>query len=161
MKVRSSDEGWELAAIDPLVADLLRMLPDVAATDDEAVQSRIFPSPLRGNDAVHDPDAAAEWREYVEPELRALFQSHLDIVAADLATVETKAEESVLRIPADHGRAWIHTLNQARLALGAQHEITEGDSAGRRQQSGEKAFALMQIDFYAMILSLLLSRTEL
>ena len=159
MEIRSGDEGWEFAEMDPFVLELLRVLPACAEPDDDAARNRIFSAPTRGKDA--DTDANDEWREYVEPELRELFKSHTDIVAADLATIEKKDEAAVLRIPADHGRAWIHTLNQARLALGARHDVTEEDIAGHTPHSGEKAFALMQIEFYATLLSLILSRTEL
>ena len=159
MEIRSSDEGWEFTAMDPFVLDLLRVLPMCAEPEDDAARKRIFSPPTIQPDA--DAEANAEWSEYVEPGLRELFKCHTDIVAADLAAIEEKDEAASLRIPADHGRAWIHTLNQARLALGARHDVTEEDTAGRRQHSGEKGFALMQIDFYAMLLSLLLSRTEL
>jgi len=157
MEIHSDDDGWVFDEIDPLIADLLRILPASASVEDDAARSRVFSAPTAGEDKSADDD----WREYVEPGLRELFQSHTDTVATDLATMKTDAGNCSLRIPMEHGRAWIHTLNQARLALGARHEVVEGDSNSRRQHSGEKSFALMQIDFYAMLLSLLLRRTEL
>ena len=159
MEIRSNDEGWEFAEIDPVALELLRVLPMCAEPEDDAARKRIFSPPTIQPDA--DAEANSEWSEYVEPGLRELFKSHTDIVVADLAAMVGDSETAILRIPSDHGRAWIHTFNQARLALGARHDVTEEDTAGRRQHSGEKAFALMQIDFYAMLLSLLLSRTEL
>jgi hypothetical protein len=159
MEIHANDEGWEFSEMDPFALMLLRVLPECAAPDDDAARKRIFSAPTGGRDA--DDEANDEWREYVEPDLRELFKSHTDVVAADLAAMEGKGEAPVLCIPADHARAWIHTLNQARLALGARHDVTEEDTAGRTQPSGEKAFALMQIDFYASLLGLFLSRTEL
>ena len=152
-----TEDGWVFDEMDPFIVELIRDVPGIAVADDEPAHNRIFSAPTGGSDA----EADADWREYIEPGLRELFKSHTDIVAADIATARQKEDASTLTIPAAHARAWIHTLNQARLALGARHGVTEEDTAGRRQHSGEKAFALMQIDFYAMLLSLLLSRTEL
>ena len=157
MEIRSNEDGWVFDEIDPLIADLLRILPASASVEDDAARSRIFSAPTAGEDKEADDD----WHEYVEPELRELFQSHTDTVAADLSAMKSDADTCSLSIPAGHGRAWIHTLNQARLALGARHGVTESDSKGRRRHSGEKSFALMQIDFYGMLIGLLLGRTEL
>ena len=159
MQIRSSDEGWEFTAMDPFVIELLRVLPMCAEPEDDAARKRIFSPPTVQPDA--DAEANSEWSEYVEPGLRELFKSHTDIVAADLAAMDGEGETAILRIPADHGRAWIHTFNQARLALGARHDVTEDDIEGRTEPDGEKAFALMQIDFYATLLGMILSGTEL
>lgn len=159
MQIGNSDEGWEFTGMDPMVLELLRILPLCAEPDDDAARKRIFSPPTVQPDA--DAEANAEWSEYVEPGLRELFKSHTDIVAADLAAMKGEGEAAILRIPAEHGRAWIHTFNQARLALGARHDVTEDDTAGRTEPDGEKAFALMQIDFYGTLLGLILSRTEL
>jgi len=158
MEIQSSEAGWLLAEIDPLIAQLLRALPETATVNDDAAQGRIFSSPTAGADAETDSD----WRENVVPEMREVFQSHLDIVAADLAGMQEENETFSFSIPAQNGRAWVHTLNQARLALGARHDVTEDDTSGRRRRrTNAKTYALMQIDFYGMILSLLLGQTEL
>lgn len=155
---RSSEEGWLFEEIDPLIGKLLRGLPACAAADDDVSRRRIFSSPTAGA----DPEADEEWRENVVPEMRELFQSHVDVVAADLAAMRERRGSFTFNIPIENARAWIHTLNQARLALGAKHGVTDDDTAGRRKRhSSAKAFALMQIDFYAMLMSLLLGRTEL
>ncbi|MEO6742115.1 MAG: hypothetical protein ABIP20_17865 [Chthoniobacteraceae bacterium] len=83
------------------------------------------------------------------------------VATGDLSTNPQSVEAFALSIPAENGRAWIHTLNQARLALGARHDVTDDDTAGQRHHGGEKGFAIMQIDFYGMILSVMLGRTEL
>ena len=157
MEIRTTDEGWVFEDMDPLIVDLLRGLPDFAATDDEAARARIFSSLTGGA----DPEAHREWREDVGPELRALFKDHVDVVSSDLRTIQGEDDAFTLTIPLENARAWIHTLNQARLALGALHGITEDDMEGRLRQSGARAFAIMQIDFYGMLLGLLLSRTDL
>jgi hypothetical protein len=158
MEIRTSEKGWVFEDIDPLIGELLRGLPGCAAVDDEATRARIFSSPTGGADREIDE----EWRENMEPDMRELFQSHVDVVVGDLAAMTEKDDSSTLSIPAKNARAWIHTLNQARLALGAKHGVTEEDTAGpKRRRASAKTFALMQIDFYAMLLSLLLGQTEL
>ena len=158
MEIRVTDDGWVFEEMDPFIVELIRNVPGSAVADDEPARSRIFSAPTGGSDL----EADAEWREHVEPGMRELFQSHTDIVAADIATVRRKEDAFTLSIPAAHARAWIHTLNQARLALGALHGVTDDDTTGRRRKHGEaKAFAIMQIDFYGMLLGYLLSGTEL
>ena len=158
MEVRSSEQGWIFEDIDPLIGELLRGLPGCAAADEEPARRRIFSSPTAGA----DPEADQEWHENVVPEMRELFQSHVDVVAGDLAAMTEREDSFTLNIPVENARAWIHTLNQARLALAAKHGVTDDDTAGRRKRhTSAKAFALMQIDFYAMLLSLLLGQTEL
>ena len=157
MEIQIGESGWVFAEMEPLIVELLRALPACADPGDEAARRRIFSSPTAGADA----EADREWREDVEPEMRALFQSHVEVAAADLAGIRQTGDTFTLGIPAKNSRAWIHTLNQARLALGARHGVTDEDTAGRRRPRGAKAFAIMQIDFYAMLLSTLLDRTEL
>lgn len=158
MEIRWDEDGWHFEEMDSLVLDLLGQLPGCALTEDEAAEARIFSSPTAGADAQEDED----WRENVMPELRELFQSHVDTVRGDLAHLKTEGETSSLHIPVANALAWIHTLNQARLALGAKHGVTEDDIEARRKVRGNaKAYALLQIDFYGMLLGLILSRTEL
>ena len=157
MEIRTNGDGWVFEDMDPIIIELLRLLPTCAAPDDEAARKRIFSAPSGGNDAEADLD----WSENVEPGLRDLFKSHVDVVAADLGAIQRQGDTFTLGIAAGHARAWIHTLNQARLALGARHGVTDEDAAGRRRHSGAKGFAMMQIDFYAMLLGMMLSRTEL
>ena len=158
MEIRLDEAGWHFGEMDSFVIEMLRELPGRAATDDDAARARIFSSPTDGADAQEDQD----WRENVTPELREFFQSHVDVVRGNLAQLKTDGATATLSIPIANARAWIHTLNQARLALGARHGVTEDDIEVRRKPRSEaKAYALMQIDFYGMLLGLLLSRTEL
>jgi hypothetical protein len=158
MQIRWDEEGWYFEEMDPFAAELLRELPACAVPDDDAARERIFTSPTGGADATADQ----EWRENVVPDLAALFQSHVDVVVGDLAAMKTEGEEASVHVPVAHARAWIHTLNQARLALGARHGVTDDDTAGRRKtRSRAKAYGLMQIDFYGMLLGLILGHTEI
>ena len=158
MQIRWDEEGWHFEEMDPFEIGLLRELPASALLDDEAARERILSSPTHGADA----EADQEWREHVVPGLAELFRSNVDVVVDDLAAMRTHGEESSVHIPAKNARAWIHTLNQARLALGAMHGVTEADIEGRRRtRSRAKAKALMQIEVYGMLLGLLLAHTEI
>jgi hypothetical protein len=153
------DEGDVVfGELDEFWSELFRRLPESAATIDEPVRKRLFGGPTGGK----DPDADAEWKEVVEPELDELFQSHVEVVAADLENMREIEGEMTLRVPAEHIRAWIHTLNQARLAIGARNGVTEEDMEGRRAfDSQEKGFAMLQIEVYGVVLGFLLRHSEL
>ena len=158
MKLRYNDEAWNFEEMDPFETALLREVPLCAVPEDEKTKRRLYSSPTAGA----DKEADEEWRENVDPGLRELFQSHLDAVVGDIAKMKIEGESSSIRIPAANAPAWIHTLNQARLALGAKHDVTEDDMEGRRMpRENAKLYALMQIDCYGTLLGLLLRHTEL
>ena len=158
MNFRWQDSGVVFGNLDEFFSELIRKLPACATVEDEPVRKRIFGSPTAGVDPIADE----EWSEVVEPELRELFESHVSVVSEDLKRMEEIDGEHTLRVPQDHLRAWIHTLNQARLALGARHDITEDDMEGRRMIEDEgKGFAMLQIEVYGLILGILLRHVEL
>ena len=144
--------------LDEFWTELLRRLPESAAIYDEAAQRRLFGRPTGGT----DPEADAEWKEVVEPELREIFETHIDVVERDLRNLREADGVNSLRVPADHLRAWVHTLNQARLAIGARNGITEDDMEGRRAfDTQEKGFAMLQIEVYGLLLGFLLRHLDL
>jgi hypothetical protein len=144
--------------LDEFLSELFLGLPACAGAEDEAARKRLY----GGSTGGADPEADSEWREVVEPELRELFQSHIDVVSADLKRMEEKDGANSLQVPGEHLEAWVHTLNQARLALGARYDINEEDMEGRRKIDGpEKGFALFQIEIYGLVLSFLLRHMEL
>jgi hypothetical protein len=158
MNIQWEDGEVVFGDLDEFLQELLARLPDAASPDDEPARQRLFGSPSGGR----DPEADAEWKEMVEPELHELFRSRVDVVRADLENLQTIEGEQVLRVPADHLQAWVHTLNQARLAIGARHNIEEADMEGQRDfSSPERGFALLQIEIYGLILGFLLRHTDL
>jgi hypothetical protein len=158
MKLEWKTKSFALTGLDPFTAELLRRLPGCAGTDDDVARRRIFPAPTGGKEEDTDTD----WHENVEPELREIFASHIAVVEADLAKMRAGDEGEALRIPQAHGPAWIHTLNQARLALGARHNITEDHMNGEEfPENQQDALAVLQVDFYGAILAFLLRHTEL
>jgi hypothetical protein len=158
MNFQWEDGDVVFGELDEFWTELLRRLPESAAVYDEAAQRRLFGGPTGGN----DPEADADWKDVVEPELRELFDSHIDVVERDLQNLRQLDGESSLRVPADHLRAWVHTLNQARLAIGARNGITEEDMEGRRAfDTQEKGFAMLQIEVYGLVLGFLLRHLDL
>ena len=94
------------------------------------------------------------WRNYVEPGLRELFQSSLEIIANDLADFPgaLPEEDYTLSLPLTHLEPWVHGLNQARLALAARYSFTEEEMEGRMPLDGDtRAFALFQVHFYGFL----------
>jgi hypothetical protein len=148
MKLEWLDTSFAFRGIDPFAAELLRRLPGCAMADDDAAKARIFPPLTRGQ----DEEADADWSDTVAPELRELFQSHLDVVAADLKKMEAGEDGDQLVVPVKHAPAWLHTLNQARLALGERHALTEEHlNFGELPEKQEDAFAMLQVEFYGCI----------
>jgi hypothetical protein len=152
MKIHRIDaKTLALEEIDGMLADLLRQIPESAdPAGNEAATERLYPSPTGGQ----DPDADAEWREYVEPGLRDLFLDAVSVVKEDLKAFpeKTTSGNRALRLPVKHLDAWIHALNQARLALAARHEFTDRELEREiPTEGGERAFALFQIHFYGLL----------
>jgi hypothetical protein len=157
MNIQWQDGDVLFGDLDEFLSELFLRLPEFAGAEDEAARKRLYGGATGGA----DPEADSEWHEVVEPELRELFQSHIDVVSADLKLMENKDDLHVLRVPGEHLDAWVHTLNQARLALGARHDVTEEDMEGHREIDGpEKGFALFQIEIYGLVLSFLLRHME-
>src|SRR6266436_1038051 len=107
---RRNDE-IEISELDPFLAELLRQIP--ASTNPEAVpavEQRLYCAPA-GPD---EKELCAEWKVYVEPELRRLFQSATETVASDLQQLVEKEKPFAngrLCIPREHSDAWLNALN--------------------------------------------------
>ena len=158
MKIEWTSERVIFSEIDEFIADALRKIPICAASCEDKAIARLYPAPTDGA----DEDADEDWREHVVPGLSELFQTHMDVVIKDLGVMREEDESFTLTFPTGHARAWMHTLNQARLTIGALHDITEDDMEGRTKDLGsEKSYALFQIEIYGFILSLILQHTEL
>jgi hypothetical protein len=140
-----------LTQLDPICVDLLeRIVPSADPGDDTAAQARLFSTPTGGREPEWDRD----WREFVEPDLRRLFQGALDLVQENLKELrpDTDPEHRLLRIPVKNLEAWIHALNQARLALAARHGFEEGDLEGRLEHGDQaRALAAFQVHFYGLL----------
>ena len=123
MEICRRNDEIEISELDPFLAELLRQIP--ASTNPEGVpaaEERIFSPPTNGKET----EICAEWKLYVEPELRRLFQTATETVAADLEQLngnEKKFANRTLRIPSKHADAWLNALNQARLVIAAKYRL--------------------------------------
>ena len=161
MKIQRLDaKTIALEEIDGLISELLRQIPASAdPSGSEAATERLYPSPTEGR----EPEADADWREYVEPGLRELFLDAVSVVREDLKDFPVKppAGSRALMLPVKHLDAWIHALNQARLALAARHGFTERELEHEiPAEGGERAFALFQIHFYGLLQEFFLRQLE-
>ena len=99
MEVFRNNGVLEISEIDPFLAELLRQIP--VSTNPESVpaaEQRLF-SPPAGPD---EKELCAEWKVYVEPELRRLFRTATETVESDLRQLgenEKPFANSTLRIP--------------------------------------------------------------
>ena len=127
MEIRRQGDVLEIAELDPFLAELLRQVPESAKPDGvEAAEHRLFSTP--GDPA--DKDLCGEWKLYVEPELRRLFRSANETVAADLRVLNGSSKpfaNCTLRIPLKNAEAWLSALNQARLVIASKYGFTESE----------------------------------
>jgi hypothetical protein len=161
MQIQRLDEQTVgVTGIDLFCCELLHQIPLTADPgEDGPAHDRFFSSPTGGR----EPEFAKDWEEFVEPELRSLFQEARDVVRGDLAGFppDDPSAEVALHIPVKHLEAWIHALNQARLALAARHGFTEKDMEGRVPISGDtRALSLFQIHFYGFLEECFLRQLE-
>ncbi len=100
MEIRRRKDQIELSELDPFLAELLRQIPASADPGGvPAAEQRLFSPPTNGK---KETEMCAEWKMYVEPELRRLFQTATQTVAADLEQLnrnEKAFANRVLRIP--------------------------------------------------------------
>jgi hypothetical protein len=152
MEIRRHDEQTvAVAGLNLFLCELLHQIGVSAKVDqdDPRVRGRLHSSPSGGA----EPDFDSDWTEFVEPGLRQLFQSSLDIVEEDLADFPP-AEPSdfhTLLVPVKHLDAWLNALNQARLALAERYQISERDMESAPAGNDTRALALFQIHFYGLL----------
>src|SRR5437867_9326314 len=107
IQIQPQNDPIEISELDPFLAELLRQIPASANPDGvQAAEQRLFSAPSNGKQT----ELCAEWRMYVEPELRRLFQTATETVAADLQQLngnEKSFANRTLRIPAKHADAWL------------------------------------------------------
>lgn len=162
MEVFRRNGSLEITEIDPFLAELLRQIP--TSTNPESIpaaEERLFSPPA-------DPaekEFRAEWRLYVEPELRRIFQSATEVVTDDLRQLEQEEKPFAnvsLRIPHEHADAWLNTLNQARLAIAAKYDFTEAELSDhyRSPIGSRRDLSLFQVNFYGFIQEFILREID-
>ena len=153
MEVFRNNGTLEITELDPFLAELLRQIP-ISANPEAvpAAEQRIFSPPADPN----EKEFCAEWKIYVEPELRRLFQSATETVASDLEQLREKGKlvaNGKLSIPREHADAWLNALNQARLAIAAKYEFSEAELCDhyRSPIGSRRDLSLFQVNFYGFL----------
>jgi Domain of unknown function (DUF2017) len=118
-----------LVSLDSNEVELLRAVPDQLQTvlagpggKDDPVYNRLFPS------AYLDPteeSAEREWQELVHPELLRERLAAVELVTATLDRAVTKRGRAEVELTTEEVEAWLHVLNDARLAIGTRIGVTE------------------------------------
>jgi hypothetical protein len=163
--VRLDPQTVALRQIDPFTASLLRRIPsETDPGDDEIARERLFSKPVQEGQGKEFNE---EWKQFIEPGIRHLFQSANETVFKDLKNmVETKdasgEEWYTLHIPVDHLEQWLNTLNQARLVMAARNAFTEQELAGDYPPiiNSTRDMNLLQIHFYASMQEIFIREIE-
>ena len=151
MEICRHGDGFEISDLDPFLAELLRQIPaSTCPKDVPAAEVRLFSPPSA------EKEICAEWKSYVEPELRRLFQSAAETVSSDLAQLngnEKSLSSCTLRIPVQHADAWLNTLNQARLVIAAKYDFSDGELNDhyRSPTGSRRDLGLFQVNFYGFL----------
>jgi hypothetical protein len=153
MEICRRNDALEIPDLDAFLAELLRQIP--ASTNPEgtpAAEERLFSPPAGPNET----DLCAEWKLYVQPELRRLFRSAAETVAADLEQLSCREgtfANRTLRIPIKHADAWLSALNQARLVIAAKCNFSDGELGDhyRSPIGSRRDLSLFQVNLYGFI----------
>ena len=162
MEICRRKDELEISELDPFLAELLRQIP--ASTSPEgstAAEQRLFSRPA----GQSEKESCAEWKLYVEPELRRLFQTATETVTADLQQLngnERTFAIRTLRIPTQHADAWLSTLNQARLAIAASYQFSDHELCDhyRSPLGNRRDLSLFQVNFYGFLQEFILREME-
>lgn len=148
---RLKESSIELMEIEPIEADLLRQVPGVCdSAGDSRSEARLFSSPADSSEGQFLND----WAEYVQPELRHLFQSARNTVKEDLENLShCPGRLGRLVVPRAHGDAWLNALNQARLILASKFNFSDQELSMHHAPKwfSRRDLILQQINFYAEI----------
>jgi uncharacterized protein DUF2017 len=153
MEIRRRKDQIELSELDPFLAELLRQIPSSAKPGGvSAAEQRLFSPPT----TEPESEACSEWKIYVEPELRRLFETATETVAGDLEQLngnEKSLANRTLRIPSKHADAWLSALNQARLVIAAKNNFTEHELNDHCHSpiGSRRDLSLFQVNFYGFL----------
>lgn len=152
MEIDRVGSNLELRDIDPFLAELLRQIPESAdPAENQSAQRRLFSAP-----APECEEICREWKLYVEPELRRLFESATQRVTSDLQQLNGKRKpfaNCTLRIPLANAEAWLNTLNQARLVIASKYGFSDAELCDhyRSPMGSRRDLSLFQVNFYGFL----------
>ena len=163
MEFRRDKDCLEISELDPFLAELLRQIPESTNPDGiENAHQRVFSSPAPASER----EICAEWKLYVEPELRRLFRSATETVAADLQQLNGSTKpfaNCTLRIPTENSEAWLNALNQARLVIAAKYDFTDRELCDhyRSPIGSRRDLGLFQVNFYGFLQEFILQEMQM
>jgi hypothetical protein len=163
MEIRRQGDCLEISELDPFLAELLRQIPESTRTEGgEAAQQRLFSSPAPASER----EICAEWKVYVEPELRRLFQTATETVVLDLQQLNGSTKpfaNCTLRIPTRNADAWLNALNQARLVIAAKYNFNETELCDhyRSPIGSRRDLGLFQVNFYGFLQEFILHELKM
>ena len=160
MEISRKGEALQISDLDPFLAELLRQIP--ASTNSEGApgaEARLFSRPST------EKEICAEWKSYVEPELRRLFRSSTETVAEDLAQLngnEKSLRNRTLTIPFEHADAWLNALNQARLVIAQKCKFSDEElnDHDRSPLGSRRDLSLFQVNFYGFLQEFILREMQ-
>lgn len=160
MEICREGETLRVSDLDPFLAELLRQIP--VSTNPEGTagaEERLYVKPS------NEKELCGEWKSYVEPELRRLFRSATETVAADLAQLngnEKSLRNRSLRIPFEHADAWLSALNQARLVIAEKYKFSDEElnDHDRSPIGSRRDLGLFQVNFYGFLQEFILREME-
>jgi hypothetical protein len=162
MEIRQLNGQIEVSELDPFLAELLRQIPTSGDPGGvPAAEQRLFSPPTTGKET----EICAEWKMYVEPELRRIFQTATETVASDLEQLngnEKTFANRTLRIPSKHADAWLSALNQARLVIVAKNNFTDTELNDhfRSPIGSRRDLSLFQVNFYGFLQEFILRELD-
>ncbi|MEY2483472.1 MAG: hypothetical protein QOK24_2000 [Verrucomicrobiota bacterium] len=163
MEIHRQENCIELSELDPFLAELLRQIPESTETEGaEGAHQRLFSSPAPASER----EICAEWKLYVEPELRRLFQSATETVTSDLRQLNGSTKpfaNCTLRIPTDNAESWLNALNQARLVIASKYNFTDAELCDhyRSPIGSRRDLGLFQVNFYGFLQEFILQELHL
>lgn len=112
----------------------------------------------RMGNLITEEAGAADWLEYIIPDLEASFRNELSHVATVVAAarVECGGEAGPLWITREDADHWYGALNQARLALEEVYHFGPGDHVDLAALPINARNAFLRSQFYCAVQSLLL-----
>jgi Domain of unknown function (DUF2017) len=119
--IRLRFDGIEPVLLYNLFDDLVEVLRDGGSDlEQDPVQQRLFPSAYRDDDAAED-----EFRSLTEESLRTERSDRARQCRSDVA-----GEPAELQLSDEDGQRWIQVLNDLRLTLGTELDVTEDAEPG-------------------------------
>ncbi len=151
MKFKLNADELVLSEFGEFLAGLLNRITICSdPLDSPKAAGRLYCDPSKEDSKLNE-----DWKAYVQPDLKHIFETANEVVNGDLAVFEQagKVPEFTLRIPLAHAESWLSSLNQARLALAANHDFTQEEMEQKTPEAltSERELALFQINLYGLL----------